>query len=214
MVIICKCVCVMCCWVPLTPRDPLNERRPQCSVLSTPLSPRGLMSMASFMELTYLILGLPFPHCFLFSLPHCLSQRTLPSHSVPQIEQLQFCHFCPQPCFRLHLLSGRDVCLSGRPGAHRGLLQHRISSESHSPPWPSALPNSCVCACYCKSQFLMRKEAQGRHYWVWSAGKLRPVCFTGSYSFTLFPREPLVHSPQATGGRDGAEEGANTCTAQ
>lgn len=213
MVIICKGVCVLCAvellWLLETLWMNAVHNVLSSESCSAPVD-SCLWLLLWSQPISYLVFL--FPTAFSFSLHHCLSQRTLLSHDVPQTEQLQFCHFCRQRCFSLHLLSGWDVCLPGSPGAHRGLLQHHISSESHfhPTPWLSSLPNFCICACCCKSQFLMRKEAQGETL----LGSWGPFASPGSYSFTLSPREPLVHSPQVTGAREGAEGGANTRTAQ
>lgn len=57
-------------------------------------------SLASFMASIHPLLGPP-----LFLLPSVSPAllsfpRNLPSHAVPKVRQLQFCHFCLQECFR------------------------------------------------------------------------------------------------------------------
>lgn len=46
---------------------------------------------------------------------YCLSRRTLPSPDVLAGEQLQFCRVCHQWPFRLNVLEGPFVCISGDP---------------------------------------------------------------------------------------------------
>lgn len=132
MVIICMCVCCVL-WSCSDSWRP-SEGAPSIMFCPPhPAQPCGLTSMASFMESTFSYLVFLFPYCFLFSLHYCLSQRTLPSHDVPQIEQLQFCHYAPRDvsgfiCSR----AGMFVFLAVQ-GAQRGLFRHYISSESHFP---------------------------------------------------------------------------------
>ena len=61
--------------------------------MSCPQQPGTFGPMASFMGLVHLILGLPLLPLALFSELYCLSQETLTSHGMPEVGQLQFCHF-------------------------------------------------------------------------------------------------------------------------
>lgn len=85
-------------------------------VLSTAalLSSWSLMPMPSF-RVNPSHVGLPF--FLLLSIFHhyCLFQTTVASHNMPDIRQLQFCHFYLQQCFSLNLLQHLLVCCSGGP---------------------------------------------------------------------------------------------------
>ena len=52
-----------------------------------------------------------FSSCLLFFPARVSFPKTLPSCNVPEVGQLQFCHFCPQRCFRLNLLEDSLVPL-------------------------------------------------------------------------------------------------------
>lgn len=73
-----------------TPGGPLNKWHLPCPVLTALLSCCRLMLMASFTESIRLIFSSSFPAAFYFPQHNCLSQRTLPSHDVPE-ESISTC---------------------------------------------------------------------------------------------------------------------------
>ena len=102
----------------LTP-DSRNERYPQCPGLNSPAQFLQMHAYGFFygVSICY-IWSSSLPAAFYFSQNSQLFQRTLPSHVMPQVGQLQFCHFCLQQCFALFqalFSQGPLVHLSGGP---------------------------------------------------------------------------------------------------
>ena len=71
------------------------------------------MPMASSWSQSISHLVFLFSCCLLFYPEYCFSKRTLPSHYVPELGQIEFCHFCLQQCFRVSLLYEPLVHYSG-----------------------------------------------------------------------------------------------------
>ena len=111
------------------------------SRLRLPETPRtsdahGALALAAALSLHRLCLrlllcpsGSPLVLRFLRpSLLCCLFQRTLPSHDVPAVRRLLFCHFCLQRRFRLRLHSGALA----RPSGGAGSSPHTTLETTHS----------------------------------------------------------------------------------
>ena len=109
-----------------TPGDSVNEWCPQCPVLDSLPSSHKLMPTDSFLN-SCLILS---SCCLLFSQHYCLLQRTLPSHDMPKIGQVQVRHFCLQECFRFTLLQELLYVFLAVQSTHRILLQQHISNKA------------------------------------------------------------------------------------
>ena len=127
---------VMCLWV---------SSNSWCGVHHVPpwtarFSSCRLGPAASFTDSIHLTFAFLFSCCLLSFHLYCLFQRTLPSHDVPEVGQLQFCRFCSQRCFRFNLLPDPHVPLSGGP---RYLWS---SSTARCFKWISCLP---ICLLYC-----------------------------------------------------------------
>lgn len=118
-------VCVLCAAESApTPGDITNECVHNVLCSKALLSSCRLMPTASFIECIYLIFGLSLFFCLVLS-PELLSfppPKPPPFYDVPEIRQLQFCHFSPQRCFSLNLSEDILVCLSGGPSNHSALL--------------------------------------------------------------------------------------------